>query len=306
MKIHKTHIWLSILLISAFFVLGSTSALAIERYCTSDQKALGTCLEIKNYLGEIVYIVKKVTLDGGEPLDDATPGVNWPTIGGAYTYWGGASDGTREGTVLKPSAWSYIVFDLAEVPINADPSGAQLALDSFACGDATIDPGRVAYKLNPSVNTTNDAIFTLYYPEDTIYDACSDKDKVYVLFKKECSGGLISPTQPPYVEKRRFECSPTIAMLVKYDRCTGEPLKVDYEVGGEGKLPIEEDITPFKKPWLSMYVAVPESSSGWRLDALINMGPAQGTVLCTDDDLPVFLWSDRGYFSKYPDGIIPE
>lgn len=303
MKIHKTHIWLFIFVFSCFFVLGITSAFAIDsshidRSCSLEEIKLGTCLEIKNKLGQTVYIVKAVTLDNGYPDDNAIPGGNWPKAG-AYSYWGGATECVQDGDCLKPSAWSYIVFDLKALPIDAEPPGAQLPLDSFSCGDATISPDRFAYKLNPSVNFKGDAIFTLYYDPEESYDACSG-NKAYVLFGKECSGGLISPPEEPRVETRRFECSTDVAVVVQYDKCTGVPFEfVQCELAGG----VENMVSYSENPWLYADADPPDDpelpKGRIRVDEITNMGPAGGTVLCTDSD-PVFLWGNRAYWCVPP------
>ena len=310
MKIHKTQIRLFIFIFTLVFVFGSTSASAVlydtinREGCSPDEIELGTCLEIKNKYDEVVYLIKAVRLvetENGDtvPMDDVIPGsdgdYSWP-VSGAFTYWAGPSEGTIEGEVTsKPSAWSYIVFDLKTLPDDADPPGAQLPLPEIPCADFTSSSDRKYFKLNPSVNFKGDAIFTLYYPEDTSYDPCSG-DKAYVLYGKECGGGRISPPEEPRVELRRFECNSRVAVIVQYDKCTGVPFDtVKYELDGE----IVNQAVPYITSthiYAHLPDALPQDPYGlFRNFNVLNMGPEAGTVVCTDSD-PVFMWGDRGYF----------
>jgi len=290
---HKFTLWFSLILVGVLLCWVTPGFAEIARNCTNATP--GTCVEIKDASGDTLYIVKTVTLVDGNPVE-VTDLNDWPeeedgspTV---FHYWGGVSDSYSR----KPSAWSYIVLDLGSVPLDADPPGAQLPLEDFICGENTID--RVAYKLNPSVNFKNDAVFSLYAPAGTTYDPCGN-GKAYVLFGKNCSGGTIAVPHVgalPFVQTRRFECNENVAVVVKYDQCTGVPYPtVTYELDGE---PVNEAVPYTTTPYIHAELGVEDPANPGTTDRnfpVTNMGPEAGTVLCTDSD-PVFLWGDRGYF----------
>lgn len=322
MKNKRSNIRLFILLTLGIFILTGGSAAAeladdFERSC--DGIEAGACLEIYNdNETKPVYIIKAVSIDKDTGvISDATLNGNWPSEeeGGpaVFTYWAGVSKYYLDPNydVSKPSAWSYIVFNLGGEPLDADPPGAQLNLESIpsCASEDEASANSFYYKLNPSVNFKGDAIFKLYAPPGTTIDPCNN-GRAYVLFGKECDGGLLAVPQVgqlPFVQKRRFWCSEDVYIEVQYDQCTGipdDPIKyynlnvsenpsdIGYEKGTNG-----DPISPF------VYATLPDVA---RVDGrtdrnfkVTNWGPAYGTLLCTDSD-PVFVWKDRAYFCEQP------
>jgi hypothetical protein len=305
------------------------------RSCTSDDEA-GTCLKIGDSSG-VQYIVRAVRVNfnsNGEiiEIDRATPPGNWPQVEGGvnvYRYWAGVSADYLESgsTVNKPSAWSYIVFDLEKEPLDADPPGAQLPLGTFTCGDDTISADRVAYKLNPSVNFKGDALFSLYDLERT--SALPFRfGHVYVLYGKVCDGGSLwggslyvpeTGTQP-LVEARRFRKPGHPSVLVNYDQLTRVPLdtvecerKSDTQGPGDvyaivtyERMNIDGEAA---SPWF--YAVVPgkpfPSPNGpeYRVFTEENIGPEPGTAVFTLGSGPVYLWGNRQYWCP-PEPPLPE
>lgn len=320
MKNKRSNIRLFILLILGIFILTGGSAAAeladsFNRFCSFDQIEAGTCLEIYNDNEDNpVYIIKAVSLVNGV-YEDATLNQNWPSEeeGGpaVFTYWAGVSQDYLDGDkgVSKPSAWSYIVFNLGGEPLDADPPGAQLNLESLpSCAlENETSANSFYYKLNPSVNFKGDAIFKLYAPPGTTIDPCNN-GRAYVLYGKQCDGGLLAVPQVgqlPFVQQRRFWCSERVYVHVKYDQCTGVPEPtisyVNLDKGIVDDSPVEVSYNQ-NSPWV--YAKLPDvdpvdgrTDRNFEVD---NWGPAYGTLLCTDTD-PVFVWRDRGYFCHEPE-----
>ncbi len=316
MENHKRHIWLSIYVLFFVLVIGSSSALAAEiiGYC-GDGNALGSCLEIKNSQLEVVYVVKTVKVVNGTYVD-ANPGDGWPTALGEFMYWAGPAAVTGDNNeyypaYTKPSAWSYIVFNLDGEPLDADPPGAQLELTKLpSCVDEDDkSPLSVFYKLNPSVNFKGGAYFTLYAKPGTSFDPCGNNSKAYVLFGKECSGGNIAlpSLDDPFVQQRNFWCTDEVYIEVMYDQCSVEPYvyityinSIDninrqiYYEGYTGPEPPKDPTLEVGSP-VSPYFFADVPDGTYRNDQVTNWGPSFGTLLCTDSH-PVFVWKDRGYF----------
>jgi len=273
--------------------------------------AAGTCVTING------YTIKAFYYEDGDPLqvtDFALEGGKWPTINGdgntEYTYWAGRTVATE-----SPPTPSYLILDLEGIPVDTDPPGAQLPLSPFDCDGWKVESSRIPFKINPNptLSSDRDIVFKLTEPAGYTYDTCSGN--AFMKFNDGCyppddSGTLMMPDSDgpsPWVQKRRFECSTTNAMLVEYEHCTEIPIKVGWEVGG-AVVENKDNIDYFKEPWIFLYgPGIEEDDDGnrYRLDDLENVGPAKGTVLCTEDEVPgpappVFLWKDRGYFSAYP------
>jgi hypothetical protein len=295
MKKKHTLILLFMFVFTGVMLLGYTPVQAWQekRSCSDDEE--GTCLEIVNSDDEVVYIVEAY-------IDDDTqvyPGVNWPFEENGHTvfrYIGGVSQDYLDDLSSKPSAWSYIVFSLMAPPLSAVPPGAHLPLDKLS--DSCIvdmDPSRIYYKLNPSVNFKSDAIFELHTPLGTGIDECGS---ALVIFSKLCSGGEIYTPKfggVPFEEFRTFECG-SWTVEVEYNPCTGEPENVTCN-NGVSNSPADFTEEPYG------YAEVPDHPDETlrvRSFPIDNMGPGTpGVLVCTDTE-PVFLRGNKAWWCPNP------
>jgi len=294
MKKKHTLILLFMLVFTGVILMGYTPVRAWDRSCTVAELDNGTCLQILNPNGDVVYIVKAFIDDTEE---NVIPGNNWPFDKNGYTvfrYIGGISQYYLDAEdIKKPSAWSYIVFSLFGLPSGAVPSGAQLSLDTlFDTCSENLDPSRIAYKLNPSVNFKSDAIFELHVPVGTGIDECGS---ALVIFSKNCSGGkLLTPKfgGAPFEQFRTFECGGNWTVEVEYDPCTGEPKTVTCN-DGNGPTSAAQTDSPYGYAEVPTH---PDETLQVRTFPIENMGPGTpGVVVCTETE-PVFLRGNKAWW----------
>jgi hypothetical protein len=294
---NKTYILglLFMLVFTGFSLLGNTYALASLDPCTQAEAQLGTCLQIPK--DSPVYIVRAVKSDGVSVVPSDL-GVDWPFIENdrtVFRYKGGLSTATTDN---KPSAWSYIVFSLSDLPLGAVPPGAQLSLDKLNSGcSATLDPSRIAYKLNPSVNFKSDAVFEIQAPLGTGIDC---NGFAWVLWGKECAGGrLLTPGSASISAlsepERTFKCGEGQTVTVKYNIC-GDVEEVKYNNNIVLPTPYPygyAEAVPTDEPQFPDYPTV-------RIFPITNMGPGTpGVTVCTDSD-PVFLRGNQAWWCGEP------
>jgi hypothetical protein len=281
-------------------LLNQAPALATMSRCSDVEMGDGRCFEITSG-GYAIYVIRAVNSNGVYPV---TLNDDWPYKDPAsgrmvFSYKAGTTDdallAVKNKLILKPSAWSYIMFSLSGLPLDANPPGAQLPLEQLHSSCETPELGsRIAYKLNPSVNfTSKDTQLALFADSGTTYDSCG---AVWVVYSNSCaSGSLLVPKigeEAPVERFRTFYCEDSrVEVKVEYDLCTSAVIEVQCNQGvvqavrnqtwGYAEVPGCPDINGLET----------------RTFQILNMGPSQGVTICTGtDELPVFLWGNRAYW----------
>ena len=336
MRKYQKYTLFFVLMVAGALILGGSSVFAKKppstedpnehlRGCApfppnTDPDPVGTCVEVGGYTIRAVILQDDGSLRRVTETDLSTRA--WPkyvnpadSSGYAeYLYWAG---NTKDPTEPSPPTPSYLILDLERVPQDADPPGAQLPLTSFSCGNTTVSDERVLFKINPNptLSSSRDVTFTLIEDLNASYSTCEEfGGNVFIQFSGDCvspdSGFLMMPDsdgQPPFVEFNRIECNRELAVEVQYDRCTGEVVNVWCAVGPRDDSGRLHGPVPFVTgPYI--YADVPGSpdpdttsptfGEEIRVFQIENMGPPSGTLFCTDDAKPVFMWGDRGYFCE--------
>jgi len=253
-----------------------------DRTCTSSPD--GACVTAGNWT--VAAYVDGVT--------DVVLGETWPIRDVAHNrvifrYITGI---TNPGT--KVSAQSYMVFNWPELPLGANPPGAQLALDQLFKDCGSEPETGIAYKLNRVATDKKDGIIDIYMPLDTCvntkgagvwikpHDECHSGAPLWVAL----GSGEVGTIYPEI--KEYYACNTHVT--VTFDRCYGFPTSVTDADGNPCTY----------KP--DAILCIDKNNDGITTDdeceTTPNIGPRIGGALLCTDGPPVFVYGDGMWFCQ--------
>jgi hypothetical protein len=287
----------------------------LDRTCL--EAAAGTCVIIGDYTIKAYWENDKGEL---ETVEEGQLGEKWPekvTIGdmeySVYKYWAGNTDPETPAPTT-----SYLVLDLEKEPEYLDVTGALINLDPYVCGDSTISSPRIPFKVNPSPGLTGSKDITFTIREASTYSYSPCWGNIFIQYGTDCGspaegGRLMMPDSqglPALRQEIKFDCNKSgvsyvVAVWVKYDRCTGVPFHIAKCLNGpDGVSYVTYD--PDTPPYAEVVTNELDENGDPIIKtlALTNVGPPEGTHICTADDptsgsitnRTIYLWGDRGYF----------